>query len=227
MIEMETNTILIVGASRGLGRALAQVHLARGWHVLATVRDPVSLDDIAQQRLEPHALDITDWPGVDALRRRLDGRRIDTLFVNAAIVDDKRPIGGVEADVFTQLMVTNALAPLRLVERFVDLVPAGGMVAVMSSSLGSIALNDRGGWELYRMSKAALAMGFRSIAARRAGEGRTYIAADPGWVRTDMGGSDARLSIEESIPRLADMLEHRRGNGGIAFVNYENRELPW
>jgi hypothetical protein len=70
-------------------------------------------------------------------------------------------------------------------------------------------------------------MGFRSIAARRAGEGRSYIAADPGWVRTDMGGSDARLSIEESIPRLADMLEHRHGNGGIAFVNYENRELPW
>jgi hypothetical protein len=145
-------------ASRWRGRALAEEHLARGWDVLATVRDPASLDDIAQERLEPHALDITDWPGVDALRRRLDGRRVDTLFVNAAIVDDKRPIGGVEADVFTQLMVMNALAPLRLVERFVDLVPAGGMVAVMSSSLGSIALNDRAGWELYRIILATFCM---------------------------------------------------------------------
>ena len=77
------------------------------------------------------------------------------------------------------------------------------------------------------MTKAALNMGLRSLAVRRKAEGRTYVAADPGWVRTDMGGKEATLSVEQSIPRLADMLERRQGSGGVAFVSYENRDLPW
>jgi NAD(P)-dependent dehydrogenase (short-subunit alcohol dehydrogenase family) len=222
-------TMLIIGASRGLGRALAEQHLARGWQVIATVRDPAALAKVAADRgqLEVHALDMTDQDAVDGLRRRLEGRRIDLLFVNAGIMDDKHPIGEIDAAIFTQLMLTNALAPLRLVDRFADLVPASGMIAVMSSGLGSIAANEHGGTELYRMSKAALNMGLRSLAIRRAAEGRTYIAAHPGWVRTDMGGAQAALSIEESIPRLADTLAQRSGSGGIAFVTYDNRELPW
>jgi len=220
-------TILIVGASRGLGRALAEEHLARGWHVIATVRDPAALKDAAPGKLEVHTLDITDWAGVDAFARRMEGRRLDVLFVNAGIADDKRPIGQVEPETFARLMLTNALAPLRLIERVVHLVPQEGTVAVMSSGLGSVAGNGTGGWEAYRMSKAALNTGLKSLAFRRAAEGRTYIATAPGWVRTDMGGDSAALSIGQSIPRVADMLEKRQGSGGVLFVNYDNNELPW
>jgi NAD(P)-dependent dehydrogenase (short-subunit alcohol dehydrogenase family) len=217
-------TMLIVGASRGLGRALAEEHLARGWHVIATVRDTAAL---ANTGLELHAVDTTDWAAVDAFRQAMTGRQIDLLFVSAAIGGDKLPIGEIDPAHFTQVMLTNALAPLRFIDRFADLVPRDGMVVAMSSSLGSIAGNDRAGWEPYRMSKAALGMGLRSLSIRRASEGRTYIAADPGWVRTDMGGAEATLSIEQSIPRLADVLEERWGRGGIAFVNYQNQDLPW
>jgi hypothetical protein len=70
-------------------------------------------------------------------------------------------------------------------------------------------------------------MGLRSIVARRAGDGRTYLAVDPGWVRTDMGGPDATLSIDESIPALVDMLDKRGGKPGMAFVNYQNVDHPW
>ena len=220
-------TILIVGASRGLGRALAEEHLSLGWYVIATVRDPAALRDAPPGKLEVHTLDVTDWAGVDAFARTLKDRRLDVLFVNAGIADDKRPIGEVQPDVFTRLMLTNALAPLRQIDRLVHLVPREGTVAVMSSGLGSVAGNGTGGWEAYRMSKAALNTGLKSIAARRAAEGRTYIATAPGWVRTEMGGEEAALSIGQSIPRVTDMLEERAGRGGVAYVNYDGKDLPW
>ena len=107
-----------------------------------------------------------------------------------------------------------------------DLVAQDGTIAVMSSGLGSIAQNQNAHYEAYRTSKAALNMGLASIAARR-GETRTWLAVDPGWVRTDMGGPDATLSIEESIPNLVTMLERRAGKGGLGFVSYQDRDLPW
>jgi len=152
---------------------------------------------------------------------------LDLLFVNAGILGPTPAIGEVEADAFSELLLVNALAPLRIVDRFVDLVKSGGTAAVMSSQLGSIAGNDSGGFEAYRISKAALDMGLRSIAARRVDSGITFLAVAPGWVRTEMGGPAAPLGVEDSIPRLADMLEHRSGSGGIAYVSYEDREIAW
>ena len=220
-------TALIVGASRGLGRALVAEHLKRGWHVVATVRQADALADLAGDALRVETLDTTDWAGVDALRRRLAPGSLDLLFVNAAIMGPSDvPIGEADPKAFAEMMLVNVLAPLRIVDRFADLVGETGTVAVMSSGLGSIAGNTTGGWEAYRTSKAALDQGLRSIAARRA-DRRTYLACDPGWVRTDMGGPGAPLSIEQSIPTLVTMLEKRQGRGGSAFVTYQDRELPW
>lgn len=220
-------TALIIGASRGLGRALAEEHLKRGWKVIATVRDPAALADIAQDALTVEPLETTDWPAIDALKKRLTGQKLDLLFVSAAISPDAfAPIGAVEPDEFTQLMFINVLAPLRIVDRFADLTAEDGTVAVMSSSLASIEHNSMGGGEAYRVSKAALNMGLKSISVRRA-DGRTYMAVDPGWVRTDMGGPDAPLSIEESITGLANVLEQYHGKGGITFVNHAGHIWPW
>ena len=218
-------TALIVGASRGLGRALAEEHLRRGWQVIATVRDPAALAATDALRIE--TLDTTDWAGVDALKERLAGAALDLLFVNAAIGGPmKAPIGEVSPEDYAQIMLTNVLAPLRIVDRLADLVTPGGMFAVMSSGLGSIAGNTTGGYEAYRTSKAALDMGLRSIAARR-DDGRTYLAVDPGWVKTDMGGPNATLTIDQSIPGVVDTLELWRGRPGAAFVTYAGQELPW
>jgi NAD(P)-dependent dehydrogenase (short-subunit alcohol dehydrogenase family) len=220
-------TALIFGASRGLGKALVEEHLKRGWQVIATVRDAKALGDLASEALSVEVVDTTDWAGIDALLQRLAGRPLDLLFVSAAISGPSAaPIGEVEATAFAELMTINVLAPLRIVDRYLDLVTPGGTVAVMSSSLGSITLNTSGGWEAYRTSKAALDMGLRSIHARR-NDKRTWLAVDPGWVQTDMGGSNAALTIDQSIPRLADMLERRAGTGGVAFVTYADEELPW
>jgi NAD(P)-dependent dehydrogenase (short-subunit alcohol dehydrogenase family) len=172
-------------------------------------------------------VDTTDWAGVDALQARLQGRPLDLLFISAAIMGPSlEPIGAVEPEAFAEMMLVNVLAPLRIADRFADLVAPAGTIAVMSSGLGSIAQNQSGGYEAYRTSKAALNMGLASIAARR-NDGRTYLAVDPGWVRTDMGGANATLSIEESIPNLVTMLERRAGKGGLGFVSYRDIDLPW
>ena len=220
-------TALIFGASRGLGRALVEEHLGRGWQVIATVRDARALADLSHDALIVETVDTTDWAGIDALKQRLAGRPIDLLFVNAAISGPSAgPIGEVEAEAFAEMMTVNVLAPLRIADRYADRVAADGTIAVMSSSLGSVALNDAAGLEAYRTSKAALNIGLRSIAARRKDD-RTWLAVHPGWVKTDMGGTNATLTIAQSIPSLVDMLERRRGTRGVAFVNYDNSENPW
>ncbi len=219
------STALIVGASRGLGLALAQEYRKRGWTVIGTVRDK-GRDALAACGVEVETLDTTDAAGVDALAARLAGRTIDLLFVNAGIsLAERTPLGEVAEADFTRIMLVNAYAPIRAVDRLVRLVAPEGTVAVMSSGLGSIA-GSNGWWEIYRMSKAALNMGLKSLAARQAGR-RTYLCVTPGWVKTDMGGPRAMLEIGQSVPRIADMTERRAGSGGVSFVNYDNSDVAW
>ena len=210
---------------------MAEEHLKRGWRVIASVRSASALDELSstyRDQLELITLDTTDWPAIDALAKSLDGRRIDLLLVNAGISGPTTlPIGEVDPDVFSSVIMTNALAPLRIIDRLADLVPSKGTIAVMSSDLGSISRNTVATWEAYRMSKAALNMGLRSLSIRRRAEGRTYLALCPGWVRTDMGGPHAHLSIEESIPRLTDVIAARTGAKGVSYVNYQGQDVAW
>ncbi len=218
-------TALVIGASRGLGRALAHELHGRGWQVIATVRDPAALKP--ESGLDVVTLDVTDWDAVDALPARLGDARLDLVFVNAGISPDPTaPIGAVDPAVVAQAMLTNAYAPLRLIERLGPVTRADATVAVMSSGLGSVANNATGGWEAYRMTKAALNMGLKSMESRDTGS-RTWLAVAPGWVRTDMGGAGAPLSIEQSIPGIVDMLEARRETGGVTFVDYRNTVVAW
>jgi NAD(P)-dependent dehydrogenase (short-subunit alcohol dehydrogenase family) len=219
-------TALIVGASRGLGRALAEEHLKRGWTVIATVRDAESLADLTHDALTVETLNTTDWPAVDALRERLGRQTLDLLFVSAAISGSSVNIGDVKPDAFIETMLTNVLAPLQLVDRFADLTAEDGVVAAMSSRMGSIELTSDGRGPAYRISKAGLNMGLKGIAARRA-DRRTYLAVDPGWVQTSMGGASAPLTVEQSVTSMVDVLQTHKGRGGIAFVNYQGQALPW
>jgi NAD(P)-dependent dehydrogenase (short-subunit alcohol dehydrogenase family) len=125
-------------------------------------------------------------------------------------------------------MVTNALSPMRFVERFQDLVSATGTIGVMSSGQGSIANNTRvTGWEIYRASKSALNQLMRSFAARHPDDPRTLLLMAPGWVKTDMGGPDAALTVEESTRGVADVLEARAGTGGLHYLDYQGVTVPW
>ena len=124
-------------------------------------------------------------------------------------------------------MVINALSPMRVVETLQDLVPPTGLIGVMSSGQGSVANNVTGMREVYRGSKAALNMFMRSFAARHAADPRAMVVMAPGWVRTDMGGPNARLGIEDSVPNLVDVLLAKRGRPGLQYLDYLGQTVPW
>lgn len=227
------NTVLIVGASRGLGLGLAREYAARGWRVIGTVRattPTTGLHVLAAEigsRVQVERVDINVPEQVLALRQRLDSDKIDLLFVNAGISNGvTETVGQTSTEEFTRLMVTNALSPLRVIEAFADLVPPDGTIAAMSSGLGSVTNNTRAGWEIYRASKAALNTMLRSFSVR-SGDGRTVLAVVPGWVRTDMGGPSAPLDIGTSVRGMVEAIAARRGQPGSAYVDYQGNDVPW
>ncbi|WP_313374170.1 SDR family NAD(P)-dependent oxidoreductase [Pantoea sp. CTOTU50773] len=223
---------LLIGASRGLGFALAETMLLRGYQVVATGRAH-STDKFSQlaarypQQLTVETVDITDPEQVSALHQRLADTEFDMLFVNAGVKnDDRETIADVSTEEFTRVMVTNALSPLRVIETFKDRVSASGTIAVMSSGQGSLTNNTNGNYEVYRGSKAALNMFMRSFAARHQ-DARTLLLMAPGWVQTDMGGPEARLTIDESIPNLLNTMEAYAGRTGLHYLDYLGRVVPW
>ena len=227
-------TILLIAASRGLGFGMAEEFLKKDWNVVGTVRagsGRTKLHDLADEfkgRLEVETLDICEQAQVTALRERLSGRVFEMLFVNAGTTNnEKETIGEVTTEEFVRVMVTNALCPMRVVESLQDLVSANGLIGVMSSGQGSVANNVTGMREVYRGSKAALNQFMRSYAARNSGTSRAMVLMAPGWVRTEMGGPDAHLSIEESVPNLVNVLLKKQGNAGLEYLDYLGRTVPW
>jgi NAD(P)-dependent dehydrogenase (short-subunit alcohol dehydrogenase family) len=224
--------LLLIGGSRGLGLGLVGEHLARGWHVTTTVRQPVAeLDALAGRhpgRLAIERADINEPGEIQALAGRLAGQSFDLLFLNAGIMRGRgQPLAEVANDDIEAIFLTNAISPIRAGDVLLPLVTPGGTVAFMSSILGSIGTNDDGRAELYRASKAALNSLFRSFRARHAGADVTMLAMHPGVVRTSMGGPSAPLDIETSVKGVADVLERRAGSGGQAFVDYRGEIIPW
>lgn len=230
-----TPTVLLIGASRGLGYAMAAEFLNKAWNVVGTVRagsGTTMLHALAAahpKRIEIETLDITLPDEIKSLRQRLSNRMFDILFVNAGTTnpDPTQTIGEVSTEDFVDLMITNALSPMRVVERLSDLVPLTGLIGVMSSGQGSIADNESGQREVYRGSKAALNQFMRCFAARQANTPRAMVLMAPGWVRTDLGGPEGRLSIEESIPGVVSVLLGKRGRPGLEYLDYRGRTVRW
>jgi NAD(P)-dependent dehydrogenase (short-subunit alcohol dehydrogenase family) len=228
-----TRRVLLIGASRGLGLALAEKWVEDGWHITATIRGSgkTALHLLAEQhrsQVEIESLDVTSPFQIAAMRDRLAGRKFDLLFHNAGTAN--QPDGTVaetSVDEFIKVMVTNALSPLRVIEAFQDCVEPTGTIGVMSSGQGSVANNTNGGHEVYRGSKAALNSYMRSYDARHRGEQRTLILMAPGWVKTDLGGPDARLTMEESIPGVVNVIDSLRGQPGLHYVDYLGQTVPW
>jgi NAD(P)-dependent dehydrogenase (short-subunit alcohol dehydrogenase family) len=227
-------TILLIAASRGLGLAIAEEFLKKGWNVVGTVRGGstrTKLHDLADKcpgRLEIETLDICEQAQVRALRERVSGRVFQMLFVNAGTTNNPtETIGDVTTEEFIRVMVTNSLCPMRVVESLRDLVSADGLIGVMSSGQGSVTNNVRGMREVYRGSKAALNQFMRSFAARQSEVSRAMVLMAPGWVRTELGGSDAPLSVEESVPNLVNVLLKKQGNAGLEYLDYLGRTVPW
>ena len=230
---MTDKHLLLVGASRGLGLAMAAEFLKKGWTVVATVRGGTRtrLHDLADEndgRLEIESLDITEPDQIAALQARLAARRFEILFVNAGTANaDDGAIADISTEEYARVMVTNALGPMRVIEGLQNLVSPKGLIGIMSSGQGSIANNTNGRHDVYRGTKAALNMHMRSYAARHAGERRALVLMAPGWIRTDLGGPNAPVSVEDAMPKVVKVLLAQQGKPGLQYLDRDGHTVPW
>ena len=189
---MTVQHILIIGASRGIGRGLANAFAQEGADVIATVRDATHKD--THPRITTQIVDMTDTASVVHLKEHLSAVTFDALIVNAGIFGpDHQSVSQATEQEIATLFLTNAIAPVRLAETMLSQVREGGVIAFMSSSTASFTNNHTGDMALYRASKSALNSLARSFAVTSALPGkRSVLLLHPGWVQTDMGGERGR-----------------------------------
>jgi len=235
-------TILITGASRGLGLGFARHFAAAGWRVLATCRNPDEAIDLAGLaaesggRITVDALDVDDFDAIAGLGKTLSGTPIDVLLNNAGI-DGRKPQGlsAVDYDSWAAVLHTNVLSVMKMTETFIANVAASErkVVVMVSSGLSSLANKkgptDVGDGELYiyRSSKAALNMLTKGLGLDLAARSVAVVAIGPGWVRTGLGGPNAKFSVEESMANVCPMIEKFTMKDTGKLYLYDGNELPW
>jgi NAD(P)-dependent dehydrogenase (short-subunit alcohol dehydrogenase family) len=172
-------------------------------------------------------IDISDIDGVKELAAELKGEALDLVFLVAGISGSvPKPLHEVSPDEAARVYLVNAYYPIVAAEALSGLLKPGGVIAFMSSMLGSITMNvGRADWETYRTSKAALNIGARSFYNRHTDH--PVLSIGPGWVRTDMGGSSATFDVETSCRNVANAIEKHAATPGHRYVNYDGSELPW
>ena len=230
----EHRLALVVGANRGIGLGVTKVFLDRGWDVIATARDPAQatslhkLEATVAGRLTIQQLDMNDPVAIDALAGGLGGKPLDAVLVNAGVSGpEHRSASEATATEIGALMFTNAIAPIRLARTLAEHIKRDtGVLAFTSSIMGSVSQNE-GGHELYRASKAALNSLTRGLWPELKGRKLTMVSLHPGWVRTDMGGSSAAVSVEDSAAGIVTVIEEQSGVHQHSFLDYNGRELAW
>jgi NAD(P)-dependent dehydrogenase (short-subunit alcohol dehydrogenase family) len=222
-------SVLITGASRGIGAGLARAVAGRGWSVLACARDPGAVPAI-EGEVERHPLDVVDPGSIARLAAALVGRPLDLLINNAGIYGQRdAALGRIDHEAFARVLATNTLGPVRLLEALLPSLRAGRgrTVVTVSSVMGSLARVGGPGALPYRTSKAAVNMAMRSIAQELAPEGFTVVVVHPGWVRTDMGGPGAAIDVETSVRGLLALIDRLGPADSGRFFSYDGSELPW
>ena len=227
---MTAKKALIIGASRGLGLGLVKELLADGWDVTATVRHPQKAD--ALKALGPvriEQLDMNNQQAIKALGNTLHNEVFDLLFINAGVKgpDDQLSGNATLAEV-GQLFFTNSVAPINVAREFVSRIRKdSGVLAFMSSVLGSVTHPDAPELALYKASKAALNSMTNSFVTQLGEQKLTVLSLHPGWVKTDMGGENAHIDVDTSVRGLVDQVNAYTGKGGHHFIDYKGDTIAW
>lgn len=221
---------IIIGASRGLGAGLAREYAGRGWEVVATQRSESAelAEAAAAAAISIETVDIDDPASIAALAERVGGAKFDLVFINAGVLGPAhQSVDKVSREELAALMMTNAIAPIRVAQALLPLVKDGGTLAFMTSVLGSVGGRTHATYPLYSASKAALNSLSRGFVAQDVG-GRavTVINFHPGWVRTAMGGAGADIDVATSVAGIADVIAAER-TPGHHYLDYEGKVLPW
>ena len=230
-----TQTILITGANRGIGLELSRQYATDGWHVIACCRHPDSADELHALKAEHgqvslHALDVSDSRQIEALARELSGQAIDILFNNAGIYGPYDAVfGNTEEDAWLECFRVNTIAPMKMMEAFVEHVAASQRktIATMSSKMGSMDDNGSGGSYIYRSSKAAVNAVMKSASIDLQPKGIRVAILHPGWVLTEMGGPNAEITVTESVNNLRRILDDLTPETSGGFFDIDGTIIPW
>ncbi|MCZ6696168.1 MAG: SDR family oxidoreductase [Acidobacteria bacterium] len=234
----DSRRVLITGASRGLGLEFTRQWLAQGAQVFALARKADAATELAglgrdhREGLRIHDCDVASDGSVDEARRAVSGAwdRIDVLINNAGIYGERSDtIEEIDFDTIRRVFETNALGPMRVTRAFLPLLKKGRdpRIAHLSSLMGSIDDNGSGGSYAYRISKAALNMISKNLSHDLRSAGIISAVLHPGWVRTDMGGPQGRMSVEESVGGLIRTLDSLAMKQSGGFFDYAGKPAPW
>lgn len=231
------NTVLITGANRGIGLEFARQYAADGWQVVACCRQPQQaealnrLADQYQDRFSIHRLDVRELTEIDQLSHKLQDLPIDILINNAGVYPHAQngEFGRISYDDWMEAFRVNTFAPLKMVEALVEQIACSQLkiVATITSKMGSIADNQRGGSYIYRSSKAAVNMVVKSLAIDLQPRGIIAVLLHPGWVQTDMGGRDALISTKQSVTGMKSILDRVTHSDTGKFIAYDGQHIPW
>jgi len=228
--EKEGKTVLITGANRGLGLEFARQYAADGWKVIGTARKPAEAADLKALKVRVLQLDVADADSVTKLAAALEDQPVDLLINNAGIMDrDSSSIENIDFDSVERVLEVNTIGPMRVTQALLGNLRSGSskQIVHITSGLGSIENNTRGGFLGYRESKAALNMFNRSLAAELGDEGFTCVVMSPGWVQTDMGGAGATLTPGESIAGMKKVIGGLTVEDNGTYQSWDGEILPW
>jgi len=223
-------TVLLIGASRGIGHELARQYLAEGCRVIATARSDDGLASLKALGAQTLRLDVANPASNSGLSWQLDGEKIDLAIYVAGAMDRASANTPPTLDSFDAVMHTNVMGAMQVIPQIAPMVQeTKGVIACISSVMGSMQETTSGNAALYRVSKAALNMVVRCTQAEQPDV--TVLAIHPGWVQTDMGGAQAPLTPEQSASSLRQtlnrILEQRDPTHRGAFLNHDGQSLPW
>ena len=228
---------LITGSNRGIGLGLARAYISKGAHVIATCRTPENVKELESlrrshgDRLKILQLDVTKKKQLVSLDEELGDRKIDILYLNAGVTGDRRavPFGDLKSQEWSEVLLVNSIAPILVAQKMIPRIRRSGSktIAILTSQMGSIGNNTSGGSYIYRSSKAALNAGAKSMALDLKGIGVKVILLHPGWVQTDMGGTNAEITVEQSVAGMVTLIERLGIEESGSFFNYRGEMLPW
>ena len=230
---MKNSTVLITGANRGLGLEFVQQYSQQGFSVLACSREPSDANELkALQKknssIEIFQLNVGDLDEIKALSNTLKNITIDILINNAGIYRSGE-FGSLDPEAWIESFKINTIAPYILIEAFLNQIMRSNLKKIISitSKMGSIDDNNSGGSYIYRTTKTALNSMMKSLTHDLASKGISTLTLHPGWVRTDMGGTNAWINTSESVNGMIKQIEKLSQKNSGQYIDYSGKTIKW
>ena len=230
-------TLLITGANRGIGLEFVRQYAAEGWQVFACCRKPAAADLLNRlvnqfpDRIQAHALDVSDHQQIEQLAQTLTDQPIDLLINNAGVYPPDRgdAFGKTDYAAWQHAFEVNTMAPLKMTEAFIKHVARSELktIVTITSKMGSVADNRGGGSYIYRSSKAGVNIVVKSLSIDLNPQKIIAVVLHPGWVKTDMGGPGALITTEQSVTGMRRVIGNLTLQDSGKFYAFDGQIVPW